>query len=128
VRDPALFLRGFCLDMPPGGCYIWKYYLPLFSNDRRLDLRYGYRVNGGYISGHKKSRDQFFEDLISIIDKNDNFNEEETLLEAYNFAKHELASSVQRNGLLRDIRRVDSDSIIELMMQASQFIKSLDVE
>jgi hypothetical protein len=110
-RDPILMMRGFAFDMPPGGCYVWKYYLPLFQDVDFLHMSLGYRVEGGYIETAWKSSAELAAEASRIVTDNDDFAEAESLDELIRFAKNERVASTERTKLFRDLRIFESESL-----------------
>lgn len=87
VVKPSLFLRGFALDVPSDGCYVWKYMFPLFCDHEFLNLTFGYRLEHGYVSFSGQSKTQIISSVLSVIDYSYNFNPEESFSEFLEFVE-----------------------------------------
>lgn len=85
LNNYKLFLRGFALDLPNGGCYVWKYIFPLFTNLEFISLTFGYRIEEGYVDFSKISSSQILPAVLSIIDRNSDFAKEESVAEFLSF-------------------------------------------
>ena len=119
-RNPVLMLRGFAFDMPPGACYIWKYYLPLFSDIEFLNMSLGYRIPNGYIETRGKTDKEISDHALSIINKNDEFPNDESLEEIVSFSKNDLISTVKRSKLFRDIQCFEHESLEEIVERSAR--------
>jgi hypothetical protein len=117
-RDPILMLRGFAFDMPPSGCYIWKYYLPLFQDVDFLHMSLGYRLDDGHLESAWKSTSRLAAEAVQVITDNDDFGEEETLDELIQFAKDRRVGPTRRAGLYRDLRIFESEPSESLISRA----------
>jgi hypothetical protein len=100
MRNPQLFLRGFALDMPPGGCYVWKYMFPLFSTLEFVSLTFGYRLQDGYVDTRRVSKSRALDDILAIIDDNLDFAELESIDEFVSFLDDSrISASDKREGI-----------------------------
>ena len=126
-RDPILMMRGFAFDMPPGGCYVWKYYVPLFQDVEFLHMSLGYRVDGGYIETRWKSSSQLAAEACALVSDNDDFAEEETLEELFQFAKDKRVAATERASLLRGLRIFETEPLESIMDRASAIRAKLGV-
>lgn len=87
LSNAKLFLRGFALDMPPGGCYVWKYMFPIFADLEFISLTFGYRLLDVYVDRQCISPHQAASSVISIIDSNLDFAETESFDEFLSFVQ-----------------------------------------
>ena len=113
-------LRGFALDMPPGGLYVWKYFFPLFGDVEFLHMSLGYRLPNGYVDAAGKSQVQICDEVISLVVDNDNFAEDESLDELIQFSKCQYVSPIVRSNLFRDIDRIRDQSFEDLLSLAAK--------
>jgi len=111
-------LRGFAFDMPPGGCYIWKYYFPLFGNVDFLHMGLAYRISNGYIETKGKDLRQVANEALPIIKENDDFQEDESLEELVSFSRNGLVSPIERSKLFKDIECFQHESIGNILKRA----------
>jgi hypothetical protein len=117
-RDPILMLRGFAFDMPPGGCYVWKYYLPLFQDVEFLHMSFGFRVDGGYIETTLKSTSRLATEASALVLDNDDFAEEESLEELIEFAENGRVGPTSRARLHGALRVFESESLESIISRA----------
>lgn len=117
-RDPILMLRGFAFDMPPGGCYVWKYYLPLFQDVEFLHMSFGYRVDRGYIETRWKSTSRLTTEAGALVLDNDDFAEEESLEELIEFAKDRRVGPTARARLHEGLRVFESEPLESIISRA----------
>jgi hypothetical protein len=111
LNNPKLFLRGFALDMPPGGCYIWKYMFPLFSNLTFINLTFGRRLENGYVKTINRSRRKIVEDMLRIFDTDYDFEPEESIEEFVSFTRAlRLPSDLSREAIELSQIAIDIDS------------------
>ncbi|HEX8125612.1 MAG TPA: hypothetical protein VF548_08530 [Allosphingosinicella sp.] len=127
-RNPILMVRGFSFDMPPSGCYIWKYYVPLFQNVDFLHMSLGYRIDNGFLSTAWKSTSQLAIEAVPIIMDNDDFAEEETLEELIQFSKDRRVAPTLRADLYRDLRIFESESLESIISRAITVRAKLGVD
>jgi hypothetical protein len=113
MKNEKIFLRGFALDMPPGGCYLWKYMFPLFSNYEFINLTFGYRVEGGHFDFFGASESQILDAILSKIDDNSDFSKGESLKEFLSFI---------------DNGRISHEARAEAMALSDRFINADDID
>ncbi len=126
-RDPILMVRGFAFDMPPGGCYVWKYYVPLFQDVEFLHMSLGYRVGGGYIETGGKDHSQLATEASTLVIDNDDFAEDETLEELIQFAKDSRVAPTERASLYSDLRIFESEPLESIISRASAIRSKLGI-
>lgn len=126
-KNPALMLRGFAFDAPPGGCYIWKYYLPLFKPVDFLHMSLGYRVNHGYIDTSGKSVQEVAGAAYRIIASNDDFSEEESLDDLLHFAKDSRVSPNEREELFEALASFETEPLERMFNTADANRRKLGV-
>jgi hypothetical protein len=127
-RFPILMLRGFAIDMPPGSCYIWKYYIPLFDDIEFLNMSLGYRIPGSYFNTKHINKKRLVERVIDVIDENDDFIENESLEEIAYFAKNKMVSSIERIKLYRKMKIFENDRLDAILTQAAVNRRKLGIE
>ena len=126
-RDPVLMLRGFAFDMPPGGCYIWKYYLPLFGDVEFLNMSLGHRIRNGYLETRGKDLNQLTREALDVVNENDDFSDEESLEDMISFAKGDLISPIERSKLFSDIEIFQRDSFENIIKRAEKNRKRVGI-
>jgi hypothetical protein len=99
--------------MPPGGCYVWKYMFPLFSNYEFINLTFGYRLQDGYFDFFGASESQILDAILSKIDDNFDFSTEESLGEFFSFI---------------DDRRISYEAKEEAVTLVDRFIGTGDID
>lgn len=104
VNEPITMLRGYALDMPPGGCYIWKYYFPLFGNVDFLHMSLGYRIENGFIPTTGKSKADIVENIMQILNEQKPFCQLESIDDLVDFARGERISPAVRSELFSTLR------------------------
>jgi hypothetical protein len=119
IRNPILMLRGFVFDMPPGGCYLWKYYLPLFGEIEFLHMSLGYRIEDGYIETKGKSISDISEEALKIINRNFDFSENENLDDLISFSRNNTISQAERTNLLREIECFQNESLEDILQRVA---------
>lgn len=118
IKEPNLFLRGFALDMPPGGCYVCKYMFPLFSKLEFISLTFGYRLEGGYVDMVGRSQSQILDNILSIIDENSNFLVEEDFSEFLSFVDDKRISTEAKKeaiALIETCSDIEPENIVNIV-------------
>lgn len=124
-RDPVFMLRGFAFDMPPGICYVWKYYFPLFGDAGFLNLSLGYRIHSGHIRTAGKTLKEVYNQVSEVLVKEDNFSDIENIEEMLNFAEDHRLPVGARLKLLRDMRCFETLPIEAIIAKSSRNLKQI---
>jgi hypothetical protein len=118
-KEPILMMRGFALDMPPGTCYIWKYYIPLFESVDFLNMSLGYRLSEGHIETGGKDAAQLASEASRIVLDNDDFSDDETLEELIRFANDRRVAPTERARLFRELDCFKSEPLETILNRAA---------
>jgi hypothetical protein len=90
--------------MPLGGCYIWKYMFPLFSDAEFINLTFGYRLEG-YVDFAGASYSKILDSVLLITDNNSDFSRTEDINEFFLFVKDSRISRESRKAAMALIEK-----------------------